>query len=112
MVTTSKNAANTEGSTLWLTQGEKLNMSDLLYGKSCLFQVMMLQWQLLNIFRIGRKIAQLMTEKHMRLVPTILTLPILIVCQIQMTIPLLMIWHELRLMVIKTLYLQNLQYET
>ena len=32
LVTASKNAANTEGSTLWLTQGEALKMMDLLYG--------------------------------------------------------------------------------
>lgn len=32
MVTTSKNAFGTEGSTLWLTEGEKLKMLDLLYG--------------------------------------------------------------------------------
>jgi len=32
LVTASKNAASTEGSTLWLTQGEKLKMIDLLYG--------------------------------------------------------------------------------
>lgn len=32
MVTTSQNAANTEGSSLWLTAGEKLQLEDLLYG--------------------------------------------------------------------------------
>ena len=32
LVLASKNAASTEGSTLWLTQGEKLKMIDLLYG--------------------------------------------------------------------------------
>ena len=32
LVTASKNAASTEGSTLWLTPGEKLKMTDLLYG--------------------------------------------------------------------------------
>jgi len=32
LVTASKNAASTEGSTLWLTPGEKLKMIDLLYG--------------------------------------------------------------------------------
>jgi len=32
LVFASKNAASTEGSTLWLTQGEKLKMIDLLYG--------------------------------------------------------------------------------
>lgn len=32
LVTASQNAASTEGSTLWLTQGEKLKMIDLLYG--------------------------------------------------------------------------------
>ena len=32
LVSASKNAASTEGSTLWLTQGEKLKMIDLLYG--------------------------------------------------------------------------------
>ena len=32
MVTTSKNASGTDGSTLWLAEGEKLKMIDLLYG--------------------------------------------------------------------------------
>jgi len=32
LVTASKNAASTEGSTLWLMEGEKLKMIDLLYG--------------------------------------------------------------------------------
>ena len=32
MVTTSKNASGTDGSTLWLAEGEKLKMLDLLYG--------------------------------------------------------------------------------
>lgn len=32
LVTTSANAASTEGSSLWLTQGESLKMIDLLYG--------------------------------------------------------------------------------
>ncbi|HMM21318.1 MAG TPA: D-alanyl-D-alanine carboxypeptidase family protein [Selenomonadales bacterium] len=32
IVTTSQNAANTEGSSLWLTAGEKLKMTEMLYG--------------------------------------------------------------------------------
>jgi D-alanyl-D-alanine carboxypeptidase (penicillin-binding protein 5/6) len=32
MVTASENAANTEGSSLWLTQGEQLSMRNMLYG--------------------------------------------------------------------------------
>lgn len=32
VITTSANAASTEGSSLWLTQGEQMKMSDLLYG--------------------------------------------------------------------------------
>lgn len=32
LITTSANAASTEGSSLWLTQGERLKMLDLLYG--------------------------------------------------------------------------------
>ncbi|MBC8016868.1 MAG: D-alanyl-D-alanine carboxypeptidase [Sporomusaceae bacterium] len=32
MVTTSRNASGTEGSTLWLAEGEKLKMLDVLYG--------------------------------------------------------------------------------
>jgi len=32
LVTTSQNAANVEGSSLWLTQGEKLKLIELLYG--------------------------------------------------------------------------------
>lgn len=63
IVTASKNAASTEGSTLWLTEGEKLKMLDLLYGIMLVSGNDATVAVAEHISGSVEKFAQLMTEK-------------------------------------------------
>lgn len=63
LVTASKNAATTEGSTLWLTQGEKLKMIDLLYGMMLISGNDATVAVAEHISGSVEKFAELMTEK-------------------------------------------------
>ena len=63
LVTASKNAASTEGSSLWLTEGESLKMRDLLYGIMLISGNDATVAVAEHISGSVEKFAQLMTEK-------------------------------------------------
>lgn len=63
IVTTSQNAANTEGSSLWLSQGEKLKMAEMLYGMMLLSGNDATVAVAEHISGSVEKFAKLMTEK-------------------------------------------------